>query len=212
MVSIEASCDSLSQTHSHTICATLPLPFAGHCKRLAPAWGDLGQSLAKDDDVVIAHVDCTKAKSTCSSAQVAVLNTSQLFQQQVVMLSPCGLQQHSALTCKNYMSRCLQSSGDKEQCNLSMQIAGYPTLKLFYDGEAQDTYRGELLCGAVVCVVFELAIALCRGLPELLLQLVPCVLGCTAPCCACHAGGRDLASMQDYLKQQKLSLLQETSA
>jgi len=89
-------------------------PWCGHCKRLAPAWGDLGQSLAKDDDVVIAHVDCTKAKSTCSSAQ----------------------------------------------------IAGYPTLKLFYDGEAQDTYRG----------------------------------------------GRDLASMQDYLKQQKLSLLQETSA
>lgn len=43
---------------------------AGHCKRLAPAWGDLGQSLAKDEDVVVAHVDCTKAKTICSNAKV----------------------------------------------------------------------------------------------------------------------------------------------
>lgn len=33
--------------------------------------------------------------------------------------------------------------------DLCLQIAGYPTLKLFYDGEAQDTYRGQLLTPAL---------------------------------------------------------------
>lgn len=59
----------------HLVSKAAPQPcttVAGHCKRLAPAWGDLGQSLAKDDDVVVAHVDCTKAKTICSNAKVPV--------------------------------------------------------------------------------------------------------------------------------------------
>lgn len=65
-------------------------PWCGHCKRLAPAWGELGQSFENDSDVVIAHVDCTKAKAVCTEAK----------------------------------------------------IGGYPTLKLFYDGEEIEAYRG----------------------------------------------------------------------
>ena len=42
----------------------------GHCKKLAPTWSELGQSFEKDSDVVIAHVDCTKAKKVCSNAKV----------------------------------------------------------------------------------------------------------------------------------------------
>ena len=45
-------------------------PWCGHCKRLAPAWGELGESLADDKDIVIAHVDCTKAKTVCSNSKV----------------------------------------------------------------------------------------------------------------------------------------------
>lgn len=44
---------------------------AGHCKKLAPAWSNLGQSFQNDSDVVIAHVDCTKAKQVCSNAKVS---------------------------------------------------------------------------------------------------------------------------------------------
>lgn len=89
-------------------------PWCGHCKKLAPTWSELGQSFEKDSDVVIAHVDCTKAKKVCSNAK----------------------------------------------------IGGYPTLKLFFDGEEQEAYRG----------------------------------------------GRDLPAMQEYIKSQKLTLLQETEA
>lgn len=65
-------------------------PWCGHCKKLAPAWSELGKSFDNDSAVVIAHVDCTKAKTVCSNAK----------------------------------------------------IGGYPTLKLFYDGEEQEAYRG----------------------------------------------------------------------
>ncbi|KAL3140311.1 hypothetical protein ABBQ38_004576 [Trebouxia sp. C0009 RCD-2024] len=94
-------------------CEHLTLPL-GHCKKLAPAWGELGQSFENVSDVVVAHVDCTQAKKVCSDAK----------------------------------------------------IGGYPTLKLFFDGEEQETYRG----------------------------------------------GRDLASMKEFINNQKVTLLQETKA
>ena len=43
----------------------------GHCKRLAPAWGELGQSFENESDVVVAHVDCTQAKKVCANAKVS---------------------------------------------------------------------------------------------------------------------------------------------
>ena len=45
--------------------------FLGHCKKLAPAWSELGKSFDNDSAVVIAHVDCTKAKTVCSNAKVS---------------------------------------------------------------------------------------------------------------------------------------------
>lgn len=63
--SLLCRCAVQCSAHEMTACA-------GHCKRLAPAWGDLGQSLAKDDDIVVAHVDCTQAKSICSNAKVEI--------------------------------------------------------------------------------------------------------------------------------------------
>lgn len=51
-------------------CEHLILP-SGHCKKLAPAWGELGQSFENVSDVVVAHVDCTQAKKVCSDAKVS---------------------------------------------------------------------------------------------------------------------------------------------
>lgn len=44
---------------------------SGHCKKLAPAWGELGQSFENASDVVVAHVDCTQAKKVCTDAKVS---------------------------------------------------------------------------------------------------------------------------------------------
>ena len=44
----------------------------GHCKRLAPTWGELADFFANDDKVSIDHVDCTKQKSVCSKAKVGI--------------------------------------------------------------------------------------------------------------------------------------------
>ena len=35
----------------------------GHCKKLEPAWTDLGATFANEDGVLIAHVDCDAAKN-----------------------------------------------------------------------------------------------------------------------------------------------------
>ncbi|KAK9864891.1 hypothetical protein WJX84_012288 [Apatococcus fuscideae] len=65
-------------------------PWCGHCKRLAPTWGELADFFASDDKVSIDHVDCTKQKSVCSKAKVG----------------------------------------------------GYPTLRFYFNGAEQETYRG----------------------------------------------------------------------
>ena len=41
------------------------------CRRLADTWKKLGESYKDDSNVVIAHVDCTKAKSVCSKLEVS---------------------------------------------------------------------------------------------------------------------------------------------
>mmetsp|Transcript_31673 Transcript_31673/g.53222 ORF Transcript_31673/g.53222 Transcript_31673/m.53222 type:complete len:137 (+) Transcript_31673:98-508(+) len=45
-------------------------PWCGHCKRLAPTWEELSLSLKGVENLVIAKVDCTVAKDTCSDAGV----------------------------------------------------------------------------------------------------------------------------------------------
>jgi hypothetical protein len=43
----------------------------GHCKKLALAWSELGKTFENDQDVVIAHIDCTKSSEVCTKAKVS---------------------------------------------------------------------------------------------------------------------------------------------
>eukprot|EP00884_Botryococcus_braunii_P017433 jgi/Botrbrau1/4373/Bobra.105_2s0019.1 len=45
-------------------------PWCGHCKKLAPAWKDLADHYRGDNQVNIAHVDCTAEKDICSSNEI----------------------------------------------------------------------------------------------------------------------------------------------
>ncbi|DBB18172.1 hypothetical protein WJX82_000775 [Trebouxia sp. C0006] len=65
-------------------------PWCGHCKKLALAWSELGKTFENDQDVVIAHIDCTKSSKVCTKAK----------------------------------------------------ITGYPTLKLIFNEEEQESYKG----------------------------------------------------------------------
>merc|ERR1712072_741293 len=40
-------------------------PWCGHCKALAPAWKQLGEAFADNDNIVIGDVDCTKEEGLC---------------------------------------------------------------------------------------------------------------------------------------------------
>lgn len=44
--------------------------LAGHCKRLAPAWGELATFFKDHDNIRIAHVDCTTDRDVCTTADV----------------------------------------------------------------------------------------------------------------------------------------------
>ena len=68
--------------------------FLGHCKKLAPAWSELGKSFDNDSAVVIAHVDCTKAKTVCSNAKV-----SDSFRGTSAKLLPTTT--HLAISCRS---------------------------------------------------------------------------------------------------------------
>lgn len=88
----------------------------GHCKRLAPTWGELADFFANDDKVSIDHVDCTKQKSVCSKAKVGIC------------------------LCQPYLPH-----GTNQALNDSgMQIGGYPTLRFYFNGAEQETYRGAV--------------------------------------------------------------------
>lgn len=54
-------------------------PWCGHCKRLAPTWEELSEELANDSKIVIAHVDCTAAKDTCTKAEIRGYPTLEVF-------------------------------------------------------------------------------------------------------------------------------------
>ena len=49
----------------------LMMDFAGHCKRLAPTWAELGEALKDNPTVKIAHVDCTVDRDVCTKADVS---------------------------------------------------------------------------------------------------------------------------------------------
>lgn len=44
---------------------------AGHCKRLAPTWGELGAAVKDNPTIKIAHVDCTVDRDVCTNAEVS---------------------------------------------------------------------------------------------------------------------------------------------
>ena len=46
---------------------------SGHCKKLAPTWKQLGAAYQDDENVDIAHIDCTKNATVCKRAQVNLL-------------------------------------------------------------------------------------------------------------------------------------------
>lgn len=56
----------LCTCHTTAMVATL----AGHCKRLAPTWKELAAAYKTNNNVQIAHIDCTKNATVCKQAQV----------------------------------------------------------------------------------------------------------------------------------------------
>jgi hypothetical protein len=48
----------------------LLVPHAGHCKRLAPTWKELGDKLAGTPGVSIGFIDCTAHRDICTKAEV----------------------------------------------------------------------------------------------------------------------------------------------
>lgn len=46
-------------------------PWCGHCKRMAPAWEELGKKYAGHKSVTIAEVDCTKNREICDKHDVS---------------------------------------------------------------------------------------------------------------------------------------------
>ena len=57
----------------------LILHRCGHCKAIAPAWKQLGEAFADNEDVIIGEVDCTKEESTCQKYGVQGYPTLKYF-------------------------------------------------------------------------------------------------------------------------------------
>lgn len=54
-------------------------PWCGHCKRMAPAWEQLGKKFAGHKSVTIAEVDCTKNREICDKNEVTGFPTLYYF-------------------------------------------------------------------------------------------------------------------------------------
>jgi protein disulfide-isomerase-like protein len=54
-------------------------PWCGHCKRLAPTWEKLAESVESQEKVHVATVDCTKERDVCSKQGVRGYPTLKLF-------------------------------------------------------------------------------------------------------------------------------------
>lgn len=55
------------------------LPGCGHCKRLAPAYEEVGKAYDNSDDVVIAKVDCDAERSLAQRFGVSGYPTLKFF-------------------------------------------------------------------------------------------------------------------------------------
>jgi len=58
---------------------TVPLPGCGHCKRLAPAYEEVGQAFDNSEDVLIAKVDADAEKALGSRFGVRGFPTLKFF-------------------------------------------------------------------------------------------------------------------------------------
>lgn len=54
-------------------------PWCGHCKRMKPDWDKLGEAYADSSSVIVADVDCTVHKTTCSKYGVNGYPTVKYF-------------------------------------------------------------------------------------------------------------------------------------
>lgn len=54
-------------------------PWCGHCKRLAPTWGELADSYDGNESVKIASVDCTVHRDVCSTADIKGYPTLKVY-------------------------------------------------------------------------------------------------------------------------------------
>jgi hypothetical protein len=51
----------------------------GHCKRLAPTWGELAEAVKENPTIKIAHVDCTVDRDVCTNAEVSLSTVQALI-------------------------------------------------------------------------------------------------------------------------------------
>ncbi|CAG9460691.1 unnamed protein product [Pedinophyceae sp. YPF-701] len=58
-------------------------PWCGHCKRLAPTWGELADATKSIPDVGskirVAHLDCTKNREVCTTYEIRGYPTLKVF-------------------------------------------------------------------------------------------------------------------------------------
>uniref|UniRef100_A0A7S0UIS9 Thioredoxin domain-containing protein n=1 Tax=Polytomella parva TaxID=51329 RepID=A0A7S0UIS9_9CHLO len=72
-------------------------PWCGHCVRLAPTWKELAASYATDDQIEIAHVDCTADKSVCQSLGVRGYPSLKLIYEGEVIENYSGMRDFNSL-------------------------------------------------------------------------------------------------------------------
>ncbi|CAD5115831.1 DgyrCDS4769 [Dimorphilus gyrociliatus] len=69
--------DSISEGHYFI---KFYAPWCGHCKRMAPAWEELGKKFAGHEIISIAEVDCTKNREICDKHEVTGFPTLYYFE------------------------------------------------------------------------------------------------------------------------------------
>jgi protein disulfide-isomerase-like protein len=55
-------------------------PWCGHCKRMAPTYAELADTLSSRSDVAIASVDCTQHRAVCDKVGIKGFPTLKVFQ------------------------------------------------------------------------------------------------------------------------------------
>ncbi|KAF6254016.1 thioredoxin-like protein [Scenedesmus sp. NREL 46B-D3] len=72
-------------------------PWCGHCKRLAPAWGELATAFKDHETIKIAHVDCTTDRDVCTTADIKGYPTLKVFHKGEEVKSYRGARELEAL-------------------------------------------------------------------------------------------------------------------